>query len=59
MGPLYGVIENFEGKHYMLWKFKMETLLKARELWGLIDNTEVKPNLRLHYWLTPKGTTKL
>jgi len=43
MGPLYGVVEKFEGKHYMLWKFKMETLLKARELWGPIDDTEVKP----------------
>ncbi len=43
MGPLYGVFEKFEGKHYMLLKFKMETLLKARELRGLIDNTKVKP----------------
>jgi hypothetical protein len=43
MGPLYKVVEKFEGKHYIFWKFKMETLLKARELWGLIDSTELKP----------------
>jgi hypothetical protein len=43
MGPLYEVVKKFEGKHYMFWKFKMETSLKARELWGLIDGSEVKP----------------
>jgi hypothetical protein len=32
MGPWYGVIEKFEGKNFMLWKFKVEALLKAREL---------------------------
>jgi hypothetical protein len=26
----------------MLWRFKMETLLKARELWGSIDGTKKK-----------------
>lgn len=25
----------------MLWKFKMETMLKARELWGLVDGKDV------------------
>ncbi len=28
----------------MLWQFKMETMLKVKELWGLIDKIEVKPN---------------
>jgi hypothetical protein len=44
MGPPYKVVKKFEGKHYILWKFKMETLLKARELWGLIDDIEMKPH---------------
>jgi hypothetical protein len=35
MGPL---IEKFEGKNYM-WRFKMQTLLQAKELWGLINMT--------------------
>jgi hypothetical protein len=42
MGPLYRIVEKFELKHYMLWKFKMETLLKEKELWGPIDSVEVK-----------------
>jgi hypothetical protein len=33
MGPQYKVVKKFRGKQYMLWKFKMETSLKARELW--------------------------
>jgi hypothetical protein len=32
------------GKDYMLWKFKMETMLKARKLWGLVDGKDVKPS---------------
>jgi hypothetical protein len=27
----------------MLWKFKMETMLKVRDLWGFIDWKETKP----------------
>jgi hypothetical protein len=34
MGPQYGAIEKFEGK-------KVETLLKAKELWGLVSGKEV------------------
>jgi hypothetical protein len=41
MGPL---MDKFEGTNYMLWWFKMETMLKAKELWGLIDKTKVKSN---------------
>jgi hypothetical protein len=37
------VVKKFRGKQYMLWKFKMETSLKARELWWIIDSTEMKP----------------
>lgn len=43
MGPQYGIIEKFEGKQYMFWKFKIEILLKTRELWGFIDGMKVKP----------------
>jgi hypothetical protein len=41
MGPL---MDKFEGTNYMLWGFKMEIMLKVKELWGLIDKIEVKPN---------------
>jgi hypothetical protein len=44
MGPQYGAIEKFEGKNFMLWKFKVETLLKAKEFWGLVSGKKVKPN---------------
>jgi hypothetical protein len=37
MGQQYGVVNKFERKHYKFLKFKLETLLKARDLWGLID----------------------
>jgi hypothetical protein len=40
-GLTYGIVDKFEGNHYMVWRFKMEMLLKARELWGLIDDIEV------------------
>ncbi len=39
MGPL---IAKFEGKNYMLLRFKMQTLLQAKKLWGLIDMIELK-----------------
>jgi hypothetical protein len=32
MGPQYGHVDKFEGKKYMLWKFKIQNLLKARDL---------------------------
>jgi hypothetical protein len=37
MGPRYGHVDKFEGRDYMLCKLKIETLLKARELWSLVD----------------------
>ncbi len=30
------------GKDYMFWKFKKETMLKVRELWGLVDWKDMK-----------------
>jgi hypothetical protein len=44
MGPLFKYVDKFTGKDYMLWKFKMETMLKARKLWGLVDGEDVKPS---------------
>jgi hypothetical protein len=32
----------FENMNYMLWQLKRETMLKVKELWGLIDNIELK-----------------
>ncbi len=39
MGPL---MDKFENMNYMLWQLKRETMLKVKELWGLIDKIEVK-----------------
>jgi hypothetical protein len=44
LGPLYKTIEKFERKNFMLWKFKIKTLFKVKELWGLVTRKEVKPN---------------
>jgi hypothetical protein len=43
MGPL---MDKFKNTNYMLWQFKVEMMLKAKELWGLIEKikTEVKPD---------------
>jgi hypothetical protein len=41
MGPHSEYINKFTRKDFMLWKFKMETMLKARELWGLVDGKDV------------------
>jgi hypothetical protein len=40
MGPQYRAIEKFEGNNFMLWKFKVKTLLKAKEIWGLVSGKE-------------------
>jgi hypothetical protein len=37
-------LDKFESINYVLWGFKMETMLKVKELWGLINRIEVKPN---------------
>ncbi len=42
MGPQYEVIEKFEGNNFMLWKFKVEALLKARELQELVNGEKMK-----------------
>ncbi len=39
-------MDKSKNTNYMLWKFNVETMLKAKELWGLIEKikTEVKPD---------------
>jgi hypothetical protein len=44
-GPRFGYIDKFIGKDVMFWKFKMEIMLKARNLWGFIDEKETKPKV--------------
>jgi hypothetical protein len=43
MGP---VMDKFKNTNYVLWLSKVEMMLKAKELWGLIKKikTEVKPD---------------
>jgi hypothetical protein len=31
MGPRFGYVDKFTKKDFMFWKFKMETMLKARD----------------------------
>ncbi len=47
MGPRFGYINKFIGKDVMFWKFKMESVLKARNLWGFIDKKEIKPKVTI------------
>jgi hypothetical protein len=48
MDPHFGYVDKFIGNDFMLWKFKKEMMLKAREmlkaleLWGLKDGKNVK-----------------
>jgi hypothetical protein len=43
MGQWFGYVDKFIKKDFMFWKFKMETMLKVRDLWGFIDWKEIKP----------------
>jgi hypothetical protein len=38
-----GSLRSFEGKNFMLRKFKVKALYKAREIWGLVSGEEIKP----------------
>jgi hypothetical protein len=43
MGPRFGYVDKFTEKDFILWKFKMESMLKVRNLWGFVDGKETKP----------------
>jgi hypothetical protein len=45
MGPRLGYLDKFTKKDFMLWKFKMETMLKVRDFWGFIDKKGTKPEV--------------
>ncbi len=45
MGPRFGYVDKFTKKDFMFWKFKMETMLKARDFQGFIDMKETKPKV--------------
>jgi hypothetical protein len=38
----YGHVDKFDGRDYMQWKLKIETMLKVRELWSLVDGNKQK-----------------
>lgn len=46
MGPQFEYIDKFIRKYVMFWIFKMEITLKARDLWGIIDE-ETKPKVTI------------
>jgi hypothetical protein len=50
-GPRFGYIDKFIGKDVMFWKFKMEIVLKARNLWCFIDKKETKPKVTIIFVL--------
>ncbi len=43
MVPHFEYVDKFMGKDFMFQKFKMETMLKVRDLWSLVDGEDVKP----------------
>jgi hypothetical protein len=42
-GPHFAYVDKFTGKDFMPWKFKIKTMLKAKDLWGLVDGKDVIP----------------
>src|ERR1700716_3904432 len=44
MSGVTGVsIEKLDGINYHVWKFKMQLILEDKDLFGVIDGSEVKP----------------
>lgn len=41
MGPWFEYVDKFARKDFMFWKFKMQTMVKAKNLQGLINGKEV------------------
>lgn len=37
------VMDKFSGENFGLWKFKMEMLLSEKDLWDIVDGSEVAP----------------
>ncbi len=46
MGSQFGYLDKFTKKKFMLWKFKMETMLKVKDLRSFIDKKETKPEAK-------------
>jgi hypothetical protein len=42
MGPQFRYVDHGQGLYAL--EVQMETMLKARELWGLVDGKDVKPS---------------
>ena len=37
------LVDKFNGDNFSLWKFKMEMVLASKELWDIVDGSEVPP----------------
>src|SRR5260370_16896188 len=37
-------IEKLDGTNYHVWKFKMQLILEDKELFGVIDGSDIKPD---------------
>lgn len=45
-------VDRLDGTNWSVWKFQMKHLLLAKDLWGLVDDTEV-----LRHGATPQQET--
>ena len=37
------LVDKFNGDNFSLWKFKMEMILSAKDLWDIVDQSEPPP----------------
>jgi hypothetical protein len=44
------IITKFVGENFHLWKFKMQMLLKDKELWSIVLGTKVKLTCNFVEW---------
>jgi hypothetical protein len=38
------IVDKFNGENFSIWKFKMEMVLSAKELWDIVDGSEDPPS---------------
>ena len=38
------MVDKFNGNNFDLWKFKMEMVLAAKDLWDIVDKSESPPS---------------
>ena len=48
----YLTLENFNGNNFHTWKVKIQLQMMHKNLWGIVDGTEIQPTdpARLSAW---------